>query len=244
MTALAPYLVNEVITKDSDGLIVTASGETVPTGDTGFKKGATFIDKSSSGSGVYTNVGDETSASWSASGESDVVETDTPVDSVKSSGTVTNGNTDNVDNGNTVKIGDITYTFKTALTTDPDTVPYEVLIGASADASFANLVLAINGGAGIGTNYSTGTIAHPLVSAGEVGTHATVITAKTYGADGDNIDLAKVGDHITVSGTNLENGVDGDVDIAGSIRYDSDFIYVCVASNNLDGATWKKSALS
>jgi hypothetical protein len=241
LTALAPYLVNEVIVRDDNGLITSASGNDLPTGDSGFKKGAIFIEKDAVGNGLYVNTGDENSAVWAIS---NVALTDTPVDSVKSSGTVTNGNTDNVDDGNTVVIGTVTYTFKTALTTDPDTVAYEVLIGTDADESFDNLVLAINGGAGIGTNYSLGTVAHPLVSAGAVASHATIITAKTYGVAGDDIALGKVGDHITVSGSNLENGVDGDVDIAGSIRYDADFIYVCVASNNLDGATWKKSVLS
>lgn len=67
--------------------------------------------------------------------------------------------------GSQITIGAITYTFKTALTTDPATVPNEVLIGAGDAEALDNLKLAINAGAGIGTNYSTGTVAHPDVVA-------------------------------------------------------------------------------
>lgn len=67
--------------------------------------------------------------------------------------------------GSQITIGSITYTFKTALTTSPATVANEVLIGGSDAAALDNLKLAINAGSGIGTNYSTGTVAHPDVVA-------------------------------------------------------------------------------
>jgi len=66
--------------------------------------------------------------------------------------------------GDTLTIGTTVYTFKTALSTGP-TVAYEVLIGGSDAVALDNLKLAINAGAGIGTNYSTGTVAHPDVVA-------------------------------------------------------------------------------
>jgi hypothetical protein len=63
-------------------------------------------------------------------------------------------------NGDTVVIGAITYTYRTALSAGP-AIAYEVLIGASAAAALDNLKSAINGTAGAGTTYGTGTVAHP-----------------------------------------------------------------------------------
>lgn len=51
--------------------------------------------------------------------------------------------------GDTLTIQGVVFTFKTALTPTAG----EVLIGGSADVARANLVLAINGGAGAGINY-------------------------------------------------------------------------------------------
>lgn len=64
-------------------------------------------------------------------------------------------------NNDTVTIGSVTYTYKTALTGAAN----EVLIGASADAALDNLKSAINETAGSGTTYGTGTDAHPQVTA-------------------------------------------------------------------------------
>lgn len=68
LTARSPYLTNEVIERDEDNLITKAAGNTLPTGDSGFKKGATFIKKDDSGSGVYVNTGNESSSTWVAGG--------------------------------------------------------------------------------------------------------------------------------------------------------------------------------
>lgn len=54
-----------------------------------------------------------------------------------------------VTDGNTIKIADVTFTFKTTL----GSTPGNVLIGANNTAAAANLVAAINGGAGAGTTY-------------------------------------------------------------------------------------------
>jgi hypothetical protein len=51
--------------------------------------------------------------------------------------------------GDTITIGGVTFTFKTAV----GSTEGNVLIGASADAARANLALAINKGTGAGTNY-------------------------------------------------------------------------------------------
>ena len=75
--------------------------------------------------------------------------------------------------GSTATIGSRTYTFKTTLSSGP-TVADEVLIGGSDAVALDNLKLAINAGAGIGTNYSTGTV----VNADVVATDNTDTTQK------------------------------------------------------------------
>jgi len=94
--------------------------------------------------------------------------------------------TQNAANTNTVTIGETVYTFKTALSTGP-TVPFEVLIGDLATDSIDNLIAAINGDAGEGTLYSTGTTAHPDVTAA-VGDGDTLdATASVAGEAGNAI---------------------------------------------------------
>ena len=98
--------------------------------------------------------------------------------------------TGNAANNETVTIGDRVYTFKTTLSTGP-TVPNEVLIGAAATDSIDNLIAAINAGAGSGTTYSTGTVAHALVTAA-VGAGDTMgLTAVAEGSGGNGIVLAE-----------------------------------------------------
>lgn len=119
LTALAPYLVNEVLLRDSNDLIVKASGNDLPTGDTGFKKGAIFIKKNATDSGLYTNDGNETSAVWTRvdtdSFESVTDTEDAPVNAVASKATLTSDQT-NPANKDTLTVNKREYTFVTALT--------------------------------------------------------------------------------------------------------------------------------
>jgi hypothetical protein len=64
LNALGPYLTNQITEKDADGNILEASGLTVPTGYSGFAKGATFIKTNASTNAIYQNIGDSTSATW------------------------------------------------------------------------------------------------------------------------------------------------------------------------------------
>ena len=82
--------------------------------------------------------------------------------------------------GNTVTVGARTYTFKTTLSTGP-TVADEVLIGGSDAAALDNLKLAINAGAGIGTNYSTGTVVNADVVATTNTDSTQKVVARTPG---------------------------------------------------------------
>jgi hypothetical protein len=93
-------------------------------------------------------------------------------------------------NNNTVTIGGQLYTFKTALSTGP-TVPNEVLVGASDSDSLDNLIAAINGAAGSGTTYSTGTEANAYVTAAAGAGDTAVVTAKAAGAAGNGVTLAQ-----------------------------------------------------
>lgn len=95
--------------------------------------------------------------------------------------TLTGDNSGNATNGKIVTIGNTVYTLKSTLSTSP-AVPYEVKIGASADATLGNLIKAINLSGVAGTDYGTGTAINPDVSAGALTSHATLLTAKTKSA--------------------------------------------------------------
>jgi hypothetical protein len=89
-------------------------------------------------------------------------------------------------NGDSIVVGEATYTFVSALSTNP-TVPYQVLIGASTFATAGNLLQAIissatGSGAGSGVIYSVGTCLNPQVNP-NVGANNVVsvaIGATTY----------------------------------------------------------------
>jgi flagellar hook protein FlgE len=98
--------------------------------------------------------------------------------------------TGNASAGDTVTIGGTTYTFVTALSTNP-TVANQVLISTAATgaeaATLANLAAAINGtAAGAGTTYSTGTVANASVTA-TAGTTTLSLSASTAGSAGNSI---------------------------------------------------------
>ena len=67
LVSRAPYLTNEILEVDPNGLILKARGETLPDLATGFAKGAFFYDTTATDtSGVSINVGDEEEASFLA----------------------------------------------------------------------------------------------------------------------------------------------------------------------------------
>jgi hypothetical protein len=121
---------------------------------------------------------------------------------VRASGTVTVG-AGNAANGNTVTVGGVVYTFRTALTSGG--LPNEVLIGGNVTASAENLVAAITGAAGAGTTYGTGTAKHPSVTATNSAGVVTV-TAVSFGTIGNAITLAVSGANLSVSGATLASG--------------------------------------
>lgn len=124
---------------------------------------------------------------------------------VKAAGTITSDATAPSD-GDTVVIGDITYTFKTALTTDPATVPYEVLIGISAAVALDNLKSAINATAGAGTVYGEGTEVHPEVTATTNTNTTQVVEALVAGTPGNAIATTETSSHLSWGATTLVAG--------------------------------------
>lgn len=92
----------------------------------------------------------------------------------------------------TVVIGSQTYTFKVT-----PAAPFQVRIGANAEASLENLFAAINRASGEGTLYGTGTFAHPDVvatasdattldiEARDVGTSANALVTTASNANWD-----------------------------------------------------------
>lgn len=105
-------------------------------------------------------------------------------------------------NNETVVIGSRTYTFKTALTGAAN----EVLIGASAAASLDNLKSAINGSAGAGTTYGTGTTAHADVTATTNTDTTQVVEAKVTGTDGNSIATTETCANVAWGGATLASG--------------------------------------
>lgn len=88
--------------------------------------------------------------------------------------------------GDMVSIDGNTYVFRTALT-NSGTTPYEVLINSSAGGALAKLKLAMNATGTAGTDYGTGTLIHPTVTAGNVSGSTLPMTAKALGTNGNNL---------------------------------------------------------
>jgi len=88
----------------------------------------------------------------------------------------------NATDGNSVTIGTTKYTFKETLG-----AAYDVKIGASASDTIDNLIAAINGSAGAGTTYGTGTVVHASVVAAAGAGDTMTVTALTIGTAGNAI---------------------------------------------------------
>lgn len=108
--------------------------------------------------------------------------------------------------GATIVIGSITYTAKTALTG----APYEVLIGGSASVFLDNLKSAINNTGTAGTNYGTGTLAHPQMIATTKTATTLLIKARVSGTAANTIATTQAGtSHCTWAGATVNSGTPG-----------------------------------
>lgn len=131
--------------------------------------------------------------------------------SVRATGTITTSGT-GAANNDTVTVGSVTYTFKSALTGAAN----EVLRDGTEDNCLTNLKKAINAESGIGVNYGTGTVVNPDVTCGAVTVHAVTLTAKSFLATvGNALPLSRVGAPQTVSGATLTGGTNETVTLDG-----------------------------
>ncbi len=238
LTSRSVYLTNEIIRKDDAGLILEASGNTLPTSYSGFRKGAEFYKKDAVGNSKYENVGDETSATWELLSSA---ESSTPVNAVAATGVITSDNTEIAD-GDTVTIGGRVYTFRDTLAQVDDVKRH----GTTADTTLANLRAAINLTGTEGVEYFAGQTINADVTCSAVAAHAVTLTAKTKGVIGNLITLVKSAAHLTLSGLSagkLSGGVDGTVGGAGEERYDSSYKYIAVAANTIADANWRRISL-
>lgn len=89
----------------------------------------------------------------------------------------------------TVTLDTVTYSFVDVLseTNGAAAIANQILFGADSAAALDNLKLAVNLGATIGTNYSTGTVIHPTVTATTNTNSTQVVDAKTAGIAGNSI---------------------------------------------------------
>jgi len=117
--------------------------------------------------------------------------------------------------GDTVTIGSggvgnaaETFHFVSALSTTPTL--NEVLVGADEAHSLDNLANAVNGGAGLGTTYSSNTVANTAVLASTgtnvAGFDTLTLTATTKGLAGNTINTQATGGNNTFGAVTLTNG--------------------------------------
>lgn len=112
-------------------------------------------------------------------------------------------------NNDTITIGGVTYTMKTALSATP--VANEILIGAAATNSLDNIKDAINGttvSGAVGTIYSFGTKRNPLVTAGAK-TATTLVCTVTDSNIGGTYATTKSAANFAWTGAALSAGVLG-----------------------------------
>lgn len=113
----------------------------------------------------------------------------------------------------TITIGSRTYTWKAAVGAVAD----EVEVGATASDSIDNLVAAINGAAGAGTIYGTGTVAHADVDAAAGAGDTMDLTATVTGAAGNLIATTETMTQGSFGGLTLSGGAGRDLTTLGLI---------------------------
>jgi len=118
--------------------------------------------------------------------------------------------TGNPADGNTVTVNGQAYTFKNTLAS-----AYHVKIGATKEATAANLKAAINTDAGVNTLYGSGTAQLAGIAA-LVNSNMVTVRATLPGTIGNSYTLAKSGANLTISGSTFSGGADWP---AGLISY-------------------------
>jgi len=103
----------------------------------------------------------------------------------------------------TVTAGTSVYKFVNTLVD-----PYDVLIGATAQDTLTNLLSALNGGAGEGTVYGTGTLANTEMSGSGLPAGQFAVTALVLGTSGNSIPVGTTSTASWLNPTTLLGGLD------------------------------------
>jgi len=166
-----------------------------------------------------------------------VMEEGTPVNAVAAQGTLT------IDTqlivGDTMTIGDKTYTFTTDGTAAAEG---EIDVGADLADVKTLIPLAINGTDGNNTANTLVTSAAAFVS------NDLTITAKTKGIAGDQIATTETFDAVTnifdasTLGTTTA-GVNGTPGKQGITLQDATYWYLCISDNSISDANWRRFAV-
>lgn len=165
--------------------------------------------------------------------ESSLVDSGTPVNGVAAQGTLTMDTQPTV--GDTMTIGSKTYTFTTDGTAASDG---EIDVGSDLADCKTLVPAAINGTDGINT-------ANADVTCSAFTGDDAVLTAAVKGVAGNSLAttetftaVTNVFDATTLGTTTA--GVDGTVGVAGQCAYDASYLYVCIATNTIADANWRR----
>lgn len=143
--------------------------------------------------------------------------------------------------GEEIFIDPITYTIRTALSVGP--IAYEVLQGADASETFANLLLAIDNSGTPGVEYSVGTVAHPTVGGGasSTGPNYIYLEARTAGLAGNAITTTTTAANAAWELGTFQGGLDESPAFLGFWTGSG----ACALSPNahLLGAAWRRAAI-
>jgi hypothetical protein len=175
---------------------ITCSPSPAVAGKEAVLTGAGFIANHQVKITVYTlaGVAEENDQTTDASGawSSDAV-------AVRASVTLTSDAT-NVAAAETVTVGAVTYTFRASVGSTAN----EVLVGADAATSLANLKSAINlDGSAV---YGTSTVIHPTVGASTITATTLLLYAKTGGTGGNSLASTETSAHLSFGTTTLIGG--------------------------------------
>lgn len=114
--------------------------------------------------------------------------------------------TKNLTTNDKIVLGQRTYIVKET----PSTIN-DIQLGADQTATIANIVLAVNGTGTEGTNYYTGTLQPPSITAAASSTTLITFTSKLKGAVGNNFECREVTDGGTAFTCGAFSGGSGDL---------------------------------